>query len=641
MRRIVMDVLSQELEKIQLLEIEDTEAAFQAFSKLETTLTIASDEVKREFYVQFALFMFRSTDYNKCMDLLMQAQEYGFPKENIRQFIYENFVEPNLQECRFSYEENIQRIKEKLYVCEIPTFDQLSFWFIPTMSKDFVYFYDQVRETIVCSNMDWRKIKTKFPENPNVFSDYLFAGSGDIYEIFTHCRQLPEKKGIYIYVQSSMYFFAFLQHPDIYKYLFLMEKVCHLFDSLEKVRQFFLGTESTYLPRNCISNLSSMPLIELENLIKEIHEVRIQDSNRKRDKILLTIGIPSYNRGHRAYENVMYHLQAIYDDEIEIVVCNNGSTNDSKDLYTKIGNLKDQRVSYWEFEKVDWFPSSASNVYEKSRGKFVLLTSDEDVVNLKSLDKILQYIYTIEDLALIKIAGNGRQVVPSTKLTNAGIDSLLEHSLTAYHIYGNIMNREILEKYSATQYIRDHIREILCATYPNIYLELLLCQHGKVLGIDDIVILEGKPEPRVGSSEIEVKYYDAKNNEIVAPNKKFPKGLVYFQTVEGRLKQHKQILNIFKTFKLFRNDFQVMQKMYRKLCVKTFYLVNLSQKEFYQNFFENPEESFKEMFEKTYQICKEGLEEVYAMKNANQSTKGQDEHFLKQLMHYYIQNKEF
>ena len=115
-----MDVLSQELEKIQLLEIEDTEAAFQAFSKLETTLTIASDEVKREFYVQFALFMFRSTDYNKCMDLLMQAQEYGFPKENIRQFIYENFVEPNLQECRFSYEENIQRIKEKLYVCEIP-----------------------------------------------------------------------------------------------------------------------------------------------------------------------------------------------------------------------------------------------------------------------------------------------------------------------------------------------------------------------------------------------------------------------------------------------------------------------------------------------------------------------------------------
>lgn len=621
-----MDALLQQLEKI--CHIENTQQALEAYQQLERVLVQASNDQKAEFYLHYAFFMFRLENYDQCMNFFAQAQEYGFPKEEIRQIVYEAFIEPNLEECKENYETTIEQLKDNIYIDEDVSFEDLDLWFIPTLTTK-KYFYNRLEEKIISIDVDDKRA-VELPRKTNPFGDYLFANDGNIYEIISYIRRIPNEKKLYVYTEKIKYLFSFFQLPDMSRFLFFMQQT-KIFGNQQDVVSYFIGCNA-YLPRNFISTSQSFTKKDIEDLIHEIHNQRIHDLTRKRDNILLTIGIPSYNRGHRAYDNVLHHLQTKYDDEIEILVSNNGTINDTQILYEKIANIPDSRLSYVKLETTVEFPINAMVVYERAKGKYVLLTSDEDFVNLETLDKILDILVSNPDLSILKIAGDGQQVTPSLKCTEAGLESLLEHSLTANHIYGNIMNRHIIKKYNATKYVREHIKEILCATYPNTYLELLLCQYGKVLGIPDIVINEGIPEPlSIPHDSVEVKIYDAKNDCMVIPEKKFPTGLGYYQTVDGRLKQHKQILKMYKTLELFQNDFQVMRMMYIKLCGKTFHLVKLSLDLFYRGFYDNEQEMFQDIAKQVYECCKVGLDEVYAMDYANVRRKKFDEETLEKL----------
>lgn len=593
-----MDALLQQLEKI--CHIENTQQALEAYQQLERVLVQASNDQKAEFYLHYAFFMFRLENYDQCMNFFAQAQEYGFPKEEIRQIVYEAFIEPNLEECKENYETTIEQLKDNIYIDEDVSFEDLDLWFIPTLTTK-KYFYNRLEEKIISIDVDDKRA-VELPRKTNPFGDYLFANDGNIYEIISYIRRIPNEKKLYVYTEKIKYLFSFFQLPDMSRFLFFMQQT-KIFGNQQDVVSYFIGCNA-YLPRNFISTSQSFTKKDIEDLIHEIHNQRIHDLTRKRDNILLTIGIPSYNRGHRAYESVIHHLQSEYDDEIEIVVSNNGTDNYTAKFYEKISNIEDARITYFSFKTNQDFTLNCVQVINLAKGKFVFMLSDEDTIFLDKLDILLQVIVSNKNLSMIKAYGDGQQRIQSTGLASQGEDAIRQYGFTANYLSGNVFRKDFLLKVGALDYVKQNWTSKSCLYfYSHIFYELLLCIQGDVYGINVIVIHEGASEQEEDfkslSKEVIEEYYI---ND-------FPKFALY----KERLKQHLCFLSVFQQFQFFYKNKRILRLLYLLLCGKTFHLVKISIAYYHKK----NNDDIQMILKDTYETCIIGLKEIYEVEDEN------------------------
>ena len=399
-------------------------------------------------------------------------------------------------------------MKDNIYIDEDVSFEDLDLWFIPTLTTK-KYFYNRLEEKIISIDVDDKRA-VELPRKTNPFGDYLFANDGNIYEIISYIRRIPNEKKLYVYTEKIKYLFSFFQLPDMSRFLFFMQQT-KIFGNQQDVVSYFIGCNA-YLPRNFISTSQSFTKKDIEDLIHEIHNQRIHDLTRKRDNILLTIGIPSYNRGHRAYESVIHHLQSEYDDEIEIVVSNNGTDNYTAKFYEKISKIEDARITYFSFESNQFSTLNFAQVINLAKGKFVFMLSDEDTIFIKKLDILLQVIVSNRNLSMIKAYGDGQQRIQSTGLASQGEDAIRQYGFTANYLSGNVFRRDLLLKVEAISYVKENYTKKLCINfYSHIFYELLLCMLGDVYGINVIVIHEGASEQEEDfkslSKEVIEEYY--------------------------------------------------------------------------------------------------------------------------------------
>lgn len=94
--------------------------------------------------------------------------------------------------------------------------------------------------------------------------------------------------------------------------------------------------------------------------------------------------MPVYNTGESA-KKLIKKILGVYDD-LEIIVVDDGSTDDSRDLLKAIG---DKRVKI--FGKENGGPSSARNFgIEKAKGKYLLFVDSDDDVENGYVDKMVK-----------------------------------------------------------------------------------------------------------------------------------------------------------------------------------------------------------------------------------------------------------
>ena len=108
---------------------------------------------------------------------------------------------------------------------------------------------------------------------------------------------------------------------------------------------------------------------------------------------LLTICIPSYNRGQRVYALVLNFLELVGDalgQEVEILVANNHSTDETLELLSPLArsglNIHTHATHY---------PTSELNMFhslELCRGEYVWFHGDDDVPATDSIMKVLEQI---------------------------------------------------------------------------------------------------------------------------------------------------------------------------------------------------------------------------------------------------------
>ncbi|UZQ50539.1 glycosyltransferase [Clostridium kluyveri] len=567
--------------------------------KIENKENEIDNSMKANFYVSFAYFLFNVSEYEACINMLIKAQNYGYSKDKINEFIWKAFINPNVNEFRNIYQKNIELLISNKCIFEYINFKDLSYWLIP-INYNKEYFIYNIKDKIIEEKMFF---KDNFDINNHVnlpisneFSDFLILDKWNFNNIKKCIYHIKEKgKKTYIVFSDIKKFFSCLQGILIDIKVNLSDMV--IFNGFEDMKKYFQES-NTYLPRNIvdINGLSS----QAEKVVDDIHNYRIHKNYTKSDNILLSICIPSYNRGNRAYENVIHNLGFYYDNEIEIVLSNNGTQNETKGYYDKIRNIKDCRLNYFEFKENMGFTLNMCKVCELARGKFILLLSDEDLINFKALDKIMNIINNSEKkIAVLKTSGDVQGIVPSTKLAKPGEDAVMTYMLTSNYISGLIFNNDILKKYHGIEYIKKNLKNYTCDIYPHMFWELLLCQYGYVLGTNTVLIHEGKAEKSEFTKE---KISDS--NEIEIP---------HHATLEGRLEQHEGFLKIFRDLDICKNNFDIFRNMYLKLVNKTMLLVCISINVYYRK----TDFDLLEILYKAYDFCIKSLEEVYSSKYKN------------------------
>ncbi len=113
--------------------------------------------------------------------------------------------------------------------------------------------------------------------------------------------------------------------------------------------------------------------------------------------ILLSFCIPVYNRSARI-KKIINQIIPFKSDEIEIVISDNASQDDTKEVVNK---FSDQRIKYYRNKKNVGMDANFILVLKRAIGKFIFLLMDEDEVEMKIIPWILQEIRKNNNLSQI------------------------------------------------------------------------------------------------------------------------------------------------------------------------------------------------------------------------------------------------
>ncbi|WPK12391.1 glycosyltransferase [Lysinibacillus louembei] len=569
-----------------LLEQDLIDRVIQKYT--DTIISIEKNEIKLDTYIKgklyadFAYFLFSIQEYKSCFQMLQKAAQWGYSREEIEKVLWEAFVEPNIDDFKSIYETNMNYLISSniINVRNFIRFEQLDYWLLPTGVTNQFYIYNKRKKIIEEEINLYDSENIEELSSEDVFSDILVYESYSWKNILTfHNPAKKINKKMYIVLKNINKFLSCVQGA------LLSEKIISnaiIFDSFGSMDDYFKNNK-VYLPRNIINLVDHSNTAQ--NYINAIHSHRLQRKRIEGDNnILLSVCIPTYNRGHRAYENIIHLLQMKYDEEVEFIISNNGTNNETQSYYSKINIFNDARIKYFEFEENMGFALNLCKVCESAEGKYILLLSDEDVVNFSFLDNVMATLIQSQGALSILKASSDYQNRQPTKFAKTGKDALLAFMLTSNYMSGIVYNRELLIQYKGIEYIKENLNNAACSIYPHMVWELMLCQSGNVQSTESILVFEGSPE------EMEKEHVEYVDGNI---------DISYYAKIESRLQQHKGFAQIIDLLELGEKDAAFRKMMYMKLCSKTLYLVGVSINVFYKK---TSLDIFK-ILNETYEYC--------------------------------------
>lgn len=358
---------------------------------------------------------FEAGRYEEALNSFILSYHNGKRKEEIMDIIVSCFVEPNIEELRISYEANSVGITKVNY-------SDLKLMFIP-VSDTIFFIYDKEQDCFL-GNIDLGL----FELNPQKleFESALITDTWDLREVITLLGESYPRCVCWISNDENRSV-SFLQIPGI------MESIWGnllLFQSEELFQFYFVQLKEEYLPHKIISKRVS----HFSAILKKIHEERIHDKEAKRDRIFLSICIPSYNRGEDAYAAVCEALKSGYDQEIEVIISNNGSTSNTEG-YERIKAIQDNRLRYYEAPENMGFYGNVRRVVEMARGEFMLFQSDQERIISSAIPCYMNALFKNPDIFAATSTGEGKNFI---KPKQSGITN------QRLHILNGIMNQNFM-----------------------------------------------------------------------------------------------------------------------------------------------------------------------------------------------------
>lgn len=411
-----------------------------------------------ELYYNSGIELFEKGYYELAVERWIQAFDQGYDRQQILENLYACFILPNEQEFRNNFLQNREGITQI-------SFEECEIDFIPVSEKKF-YLFDKKENRFRGS---FEVIEESAQEQQREFGSILYA---DIWDIREMLPGMKEKKWDVVYIvvnELETKFVSFLKLPG-FREQYLSNAA--VFQNTKLMYDVFEEYEEFYLPKN----ITAINTEKYLGLINELHMKRLH-SNRKRENIFLSICIPSYNRGSVALKNVRHLLQCPYDSEIEIIVSNNGSVEDTE-AYCEIQKIQDARVVYHEFEKNRGLASNVLKVLELAKGEYAILISDEDLIILDHLGEYFTYLNNYSSGGVFMASGLGEN--SARALMNiryrAGMEAVSEVS-NANYLTGITFNMKVLKEINAFERVSALGKNVFFEYYPHIPLMMMVCMH--------------------------------------------------------------------------------------------------------------------------------------------------------------------
>lgn len=160
---------------------------------------MVDNSIKAKFYASFAYFLFDVSEYEASINMFIRAQNYGYSKDKINEFILEAFIIPNIDEFKSMYEENIKLLASNNFICKNIAFEDLSYYLIPVNDKNEYFIYNIRKKTIeekISFNDDLNKVKKIELPILDEFCDFLILDEWNFNRIkkYIYCIKLKSKK---------------------------------------------------------------------------------------------------------------------------------------------------------------------------------------------------------------------------------------------------------------------------------------------------------------------------------------------------------------------------------------------------------------------------------------------------------------
>lgn len=408
-----------------------------------------------------AIELFEAGEYDKSVQNLIGLYEHGYEKEQILNFLYQAFVEPNIEEFKKNYQTQADGLIDVEY--EATQLD-----FIPVSDQKFYIWYKEEQRFV--GNIDLN-VEAQIEDRQRDFQSLLIAQTCDIREMIPFLLN-KQYNTVYIVLNKNKEIFAsFLKLPKIREY-FLENAI--IFENTKIMQLFFEEYSEFYIPRSIIAKDSQ----EYVTFFKDLHKRRLL-KKREKNNVFLTIGIPSYNRGKILLENVKQLLNLEYDAEIEIVVSNNGSKIEA-DYYDQISKINDSRLVYTSFEANQGYASNVLNVMTHASGHFLVKCSDEDFLVLDKLSGFIQFLFENLQMAMSYTGGYGSNFENGTiQMYPAGIQAI-ECAVNSNYLTGLVFNNSIISKYKIIEKVQQNRGNLFVEYYVHSVIATIIAQYGDV-----------------------------------------------------------------------------------------------------------------------------------------------------------------
>lgn len=173
-------------------------------------------------------------------------------------------------------------------------------------------------------------------------------------------------------------------------------------------------------------------------------------------KIVLSICIPTYNRGKALVKN-LNHLISFKSDEIEFVVSDNCSQDDTEG---RIKKIKDPRIKYFRNKTNLGFDKNLLKCCERSNGTYYLFLSDEDILDLETLPWIIEFIKKSNNFTQIlgsvgDLRPGKRKLYynPGDQIYKSGHNALVKILFENGYISGIIIRNDAIDIAQAMNYV--------------------------------------------------------------------------------------------------------------------------------------------------------------------------------------------
>lgn len=423
----------------------------------------------------YACEKFEDGKYEEALEAFVLAYGKGYEREWIIENIYRCYMEANEWEFRKTFEKNNQYVEISYDACWID--------FIPYRNGEY-YIFDRERKIFCGIFSIWELQDT---EAEPLIQKMEFSSIALDLDWNWNCQKkilvAAKERKIYAVCQDLERSLSFYKIPELSTY---MENVI-FFSNQQKFHEYFHQHTSVYLPKLFYGLNGRDKLLEI---VEREHNYRITPEGRNTENVLLTIGIPTHNRGNLLLQRLENLRMMYYDAEIEIAISKNG-IHYYQEEYIRASKIEDARINYVGFDEELTMSKNWQNVVKIANGDFVLLISDEDDVILDALEHYLNFLNNHRELSLLRAGGTKQYASLEDKYFKRGKEAFLGGFLTQNYLSGLIFHRKKFMDAHMEQWDLKYGDNLFYHLYPHAWWQAVLSFWGDYAEDAQCLVYEG------------------------------------------------------------------------------------------------------------------------------------------------------